>query len=1165
MGHLRLRLLTAVATLLALSFAGGANAAPSELFFSEYIEGSSNNKALEIYNGTGAPINLATSGYSVQMFFNGSATAGLTINLTGTVAAGDVYVIAQSAANAAILAQADQTNGSGWFNGDDAVTLRKGTTVIDSIGQIGFDPGTEWGTGLTSTADNTLRRKLLIEAGDANGSDLFDPAVEWDGFATDNVPRARGAPRPAARAGADRREHDPGGRRGECRPQLTRVRPLQRARERRRAPGTRSSARPTGTKTATVTANAASTLFALQPTTPFVGGESCTFTVNAAGVTDQDTDDPYDAMLADVTITFATNDTDPCLRAITPIPAIQGSGSSAIVTGAVTTRGVVVGDYEGPSPAQRGFFLQAATGDGDPATSDGIFVFNGNSNSVNLGDLVTVSGTAAEFQDQTQISATQVTGCGTGTVGTTDVTLPVPSATYLERFEGMLVRMPQTLYVTEHFQLGRFGQVVMSSGGRVFQPTALVPPGPAALALQASNDLNRLIVDDALQNQNPDPILFGRGGNPLSASNTLRGGDTATGMIGVMSYTWAGNSASGNAYRLRPVDALGGGVPNFVAANARPAATPDVGGSLKVIGMNLLNFFNTFGVNGCTNGVGGPATDCRGADDPGEFARQWPKTVAAVVGTGGDVIGIGEIENDGYGPTSAIQFLVDRLNEATAPGSYAFIDADAGTGQLNALGTDAIKVGLLYKPAKVTPIGATAALNSVAFVNGGDGAPRNRPAIAQAFRENATGGRVVVSANHLKSKGSACDAPDAGDGQGNCAIVRTNAANLLADWLASDPTGTGTRSVLIVGDLNSYAKEHPIAALEGKGFTNLVTAKIGAEAYSYVFDGQWGYLDHAFGNAAIVPDVTGVAEWHINSDEPSVLDYNDDFKSAGQIASLYAPDQFRVSDHDPVVVGLDLNAPPSADAGGPYTVAEGSSVTVTAAGTDEDGDALTYAWDLDNDGDFDDATGASTSFSAATIDGPATRTVRVQVSDGEYDRRRLGDGERDQRRSDGDVQRTGLRLRRLPDRALADERDGRRAGRSSGVDVRLRLRQRLRGVLVREHGLVPDRRGRHPQRRRQGPRRRRGRDGVPRDRRGRGHLRQPLRPRARVRRRAERRRLALREARRGRGEDEPKGSRGDPEVVRQPGRGAVRQVDDGDGSGDANPARRISVGQTKGE
>src|SRR5687767_9938698 len=143
-----------------------AEAAATELFFSEYIEGSSNNKALEIYNGTGAAINLATAGYSVEMFFNGSASAGLTLNLTGSVAAGDVFVLAQSAASAAILAQADQTNGAGWFNGDDAVTLRHGTTIVDVIGQVGSDPGTEWGNGLTSTADNTLRRKAAIEAGD---------------------------------------------------------------------------------------------------------------------------------------------------------------------------------------------------------------------------------------------------------------------------------------------------------------------------------------------------------------------------------------------------------------------------------------------------------------------------------------------------------------------------------------------------------------------------------------------------------------------------------------------------------------------------------------------------------------------------------------------------------------------------------------------------------------------------------------------------------------------------------------------------------------------------------------------------------------------------------------------------------------------------------------
>ncbi len=113
----------------------------------------------------------------------------------------------------------------------------------------------------------------------------------------------------------------------------------------------------------------------------------------------------------------------------------------------------------------------------------------------------------------------------------------------------MLVRLPQTLYVTEHFQLGRFGQVVLSSGERLRQPTNVVAPGAPALALQAQNDLNRIILDDELQAQNPDPIVFGRGGLPLSAANTLRGGDTATGIVGVLTYTWAGNAASGNAYR----------------------------------------------------------------------------------------------------------------------------------------------------------------------------------------------------------------------------------------------------------------------------------------------------------------------------------------------------------------------------------------------------------------------------------------------------------------------------------------------------------------------------------------------------------------------------------------------------------------------------------------
>lgn len=671
------------------------------------------------------------------------------------------------------------------------------------------------------------------------------------------------------------------------------------------------------------------------------------------------------------------------------ISQIQGATDiSPCVGEEVLVEGVVVGDFEGPSPNLRGFYVQeeAADWDADPLTSEGIFVFNGNNNNVSLGDLVRVRGTVSEFQGQTQISAAQITIVGSGTVDPVDVTMPFPSADYLERYEGMLVRFPMKLVVTEHFQLGRFGQVVMSAEDRLYQPTSLYPPGPLAAALQAANDLNRIIVDDNLQNQNPDPILFGRGGNPLSASNTLRGGDSVTGLIGVMTYTWAGNAASGNAYRVRPVGDLsdlwpGGGVPAFVAENPRPTAPPNVGGSITVVGMNLLNYFNTF--SGCTNGLTGGATDCRGAENATEFARQTAKTVAAIVALNPTVLGVIEIENDGYGPNSAIADLVNRLNAATAPGTYAFIDVDAATGQVDALGNDAIKVGIIYQPALVTPVGQTAALNTPAFITGGDSAPRNRAALAQAFAENASGGRFVVTVNHFKSKGSACDAPDAGDGQGNCNIVRTNAANTLAAWLATDPTGVNDPDVLIIGDLNSYAKEDPIRALEAQGYENLIERFGGPNAYSYVFNGQWGYLDYALANASLSAQITGVAEWHINADEPPVLDYNTNFKSAGQISSLYAPDFYRTSDHDPVVVGLNLDGVP------PVTVASVSgpvnplcpadcyagSVTVTLSASDDRSGVVEISYRVDG--------GSFQSYTAPfTLSGEGHYTVEFFARDG---------------------------------------------------------------------------------------------------------------------------------------------------------------------------------------
>lgn len=665
----------------------------------------------------------------------------------------------------------------------------------------------------------------------------------------------------------------------------------------------------------------------------------CRLLVQANGVSDSDSSDPPDQPTADFSAMFAVTGAS-CAAADTPIGQLQGTGTSAALTGTRTVQGVVVGDYEYTgagtnTDALRGFFVQnvAGTDDGNPDTSDGIFVFSGDSNFVNVGQLVQVTGNVEEFGfgstggTLTQLTSPQIEICSSGAgVNPVDVSLPLSDATALERYEGMLARFTQTLYVTEHFQLGRFGSIVVSAGGRLPQPTNIVDPGAAAIAQQSANALNRLVIDDDVQTQNPDPIKLGRNGSPLSATNTLRGGDTISGLTGVLTQTDATTASNVPAttdpvlYRLRPLNVLNGAAPNFQAANPRPSLPVATSGSLRVAGFNLLNYFNTFG-NACTNGVGGPATECRGAENLTEFNRQWPKTVQAALGTGADVLVVNELENDGYGPSSAMQDLVDRLNAATSANTWAFISVDANTSQTNALGTDAIRVGVVYKPAKATPIGSTAVANTDAFgvyQTGAGAFQRNRPALAQAF-EDSCGGRVIVVGNHLKSKGSSCSdnispvGPDAdiGDGQGECNLTRKAAAQQLVTWLSGDPTHTGVTNVLILGDFNSYSHEDPIRSLEAGGYTNLVASHIGPSAYSYVFDGQWGYLDYAFGSEDLLPQIDDVVEAHVNSDEPSVLDYNTNFKSASQLSSLYAADAFRTSDHDPIVVSLTLECRPT--------------------------------------------------------------------------------------------------------------------------------------------------------------------------------------------------------------------------------------------------------------
>jgi hypothetical protein len=937
-------------------------AAPTELFFSEVIEGSSNNKALEIYNGTGATIDLAAGGYNVQVFFNGNPAAGLTINLTGTaLTSGDVYVVAHSSASATILAQADQTNGAGWFNGDDAVVLRKGTTIIDSLGQVGFDPGSQWGSGLTSTADNTLRRLPAVCAGDPVASDAFDPTAEWIGFATDTFDGL--GSHTATCDGAFLSVDDVIAQEGTG---GTTSFDFTVSLSAPAGPGGVSFDIATSDGSAT-TADSDYVGHALTGQTIPEGSSTYAFNVGVTGDATAEPDETFTVALSNATGAAIGDgqglgtivDDDSCGLTFTAIHDIQGGGSASPIAGTpVTTEGVVVGDNEGPiTSGIQGFYIQGmdAAADADPATSEGIFVFTGDAdNGVAAGDVVRVRGVARERFSQTAITGANsnnvpvaghnIVTCATGaSVAATDVMLPFVSsaADSLERFEGMLVRFPQELVIAEYFNYDRFGELVLAlpldGETRPFTGTAIDEPGvgpsPANLRTQA-NLLRRITLDDGLGSQNPS---FTRhpNGDAFGLDNRFRGGDTVTNAIGVLGFDFG-------LYRIQPT-----GPADYAATNPRPAAPEEVGGDVTVAAMNTLNYFLTLDYpsgNALDNTCGASQTlECRGADSDqaSEFTRQRDKLLAAISGLDADVIGLNEIENTpGVDPAADI---VAGLNDMLGAGTYGSIDTGV-------IGADAIRVGLIYRPDVVTPVGGFEVLDSTVDPRFDD--TRSRPALAQTFEENLTGERFTVIVNHLKSKGSACDGdPDLIDGQGNCNQTRLAAAQALVDWAATDPTGSGDPDFLIIGDLNSYAKEDPIDAVKAGAddaagtaddWTNLIETFLGTFAYSFVFDGQAGYLDHALSNATLTGQVTGAAEWHIDADEPDLLDYDTSFKSDAQ-DGFYEPNAYRASDHDPVLVGLDLDAPPTIVVAGGGTCGSGADGTIRVTV----GDLQTPAGDLD--------------------------------------------------------------------------------------------------------------------------------------------------------------------------------------------------------------------------
>ncbi len=568
---------------------------------------------------------------------------------------------------------------------------------------------------------------------------------------------------------------------------------------------------------------------------------------------------------------------------------IQGTGTAATV-GTYRIEAIVTGIFN-QTGGLGGFYVQEEDADSDnnANTSDAIFITS--NFTVALGDKVQIIGTSQENGanpsfNQAVIIPSSITIVSNGNVLPTavSVSLPMANATDFEKYEGMRMTLNQSLTVSTVDNLVKFGEIVVSNG-RIMQPTSITNPGTDANNLNAANNLNKLIVDDGRNGSFLSPFV-----NNFNALNPIRTGQKITNIQGIMGYGFS-------AYRLQPTVTL-----TFTNDNSRTTNPPSVGNAtLKVAGVNVLNYFNG-------DGLGGGYPTTRGADNANEFVRQRDKTIQVMTKLNADIFGIMEMENDGYGTNSALQDLVNGLNAVAGAGTYAFIDADANIGAANALGTDLIKVAMIYKPAKVTPIGTTATLNNVAPFN-----VNTRPTLTQAFQDPVSGEKFIISANHFKSKvcgGSSGANTDQNDGQSCWNATRVQGTTALLNWLNTNPTGTGVNRILILGDLNANAKEDPITLIKNAGYTDLINAYGGNSAYSYSFDGQAGYLDHALANSFMSANISGTADWHINADEVEFLDYNvENLQTMPLVtkpANFYTADQYRASDHDPVLIGLNF-------------------------------------------------------------------------------------------------------------------------------------------------------------------------------------------------------------------------------------------------------------------
>ncbi len=661
-----------------------------------------------------------------------------------------------------------------------------------------------------------------------------------------------------------------------------------------------------------------------------------------------------------------------CQGELTEVFDIQGSGDSSPLVpegsfagGQVTVQGIVTKRVES---LYKGFFLQAEQSDSDEATSDGIFVFTGDApaSSIKEGSRICMQGQVREYFDQTQLSLTEANfqvleeNAAELEAVRMEFNANSPLEDQLEAYEGMLVSTTGSdLVVTRNFgfDFDSFrNNMVLSLSTPLYKPTQkFAALSSKAKQLAAENNRSQLFIETDNKPGNGEIPYF----DEFNAeTGYIRVGDRVENLEGVLAYSYG-------EYRLIPETAEQLDAADFVHDFSDREDQPDLPADhdLKVASFNVLNYFNS-GVGGDSNPLG----QNRGAgDNQADFERQRTKIVNAMISIDADIIGLMEIENNGFGEKSAIQDLLTHLNaEFSDEDKYRFVR----TTDNSVIGTDAIAVGILYRPAKVS-LAKDAELIEMPIqraeyqaLEGGNEVTRSlfkgqRNALVQEFAVKLDDGQtrpLTVAVNHFKSKGSQCfndyaeyqwPVPLRGsridernaervegfedDLQGSCNEFRLSAAKVLGDYMRENKAG----DVLLLGDLNAYGKEDPVRLLtdydgsgrrlktapytligdesltgaegeiltDGYDYVNLAELMHGTDAFSYTYSGELGSLDHAIGSGSITAKLTEVTDWHINSLENNLFEYSG--KYSGSLEK--SDNSFSSSDHDPVILTLDYS------------------------------------------------------------------------------------------------------------------------------------------------------------------------------------------------------------------------------------------------------------------